>query len=354
MENPMFRIPLSLLVLSVALSSCSKSSTAPSNGTTDSRGTPITGENAFDISTRLVWSVATNEVLGDAKSGGTLGAAGLAAVRTVDGATRFLTNNPVVFPTLTPDGTNVYADEITADSTLLRRRSLGPNLVARIAGVPGLNAFTFAQSADGRYIAYASASISEPLDPDTIRVLDTVGGARRAFAPGNPIAFSPDDGTLLVADPAGGFALVALTNGASTPVDFAVPGGATLGAIRWDSNGLHALYAINGTELRMSTITGSDVSVAFAPEAIVGPSTVWSPDGSKIALWTTSTENGDVVYRLYVVNPVSHTVSLVALGRSTGGAITWSADGTRLAYLYGGRLFLGSAAAGSGLASTDR
>ena len=213
MENPMFRIPLSLLVLSVALTSCSKSSTAPSGGTTDSRGTPITGDNAFDTSTRLAWSPATNEVLGDAKSGGTLGAAGLAAVRTVDGATRFLTNNPVLFPTLTSDGTQVYADEITADSTLLRRRSLGAATMTRIAAVPGLDAFTFVVSTDGRYIAYAAASISEPLEPDTIHVLDTVAGTQKAFAPGTPIVFSFDDGTLLItgyALYAGIYALLAL------------------------------------------------------------------------------------------------------------------------------------------------
>ena len=341
----MSRIPLLLLLLPVALVSCSKSSTAPSNGTTDSRGTPITGENAFDTSTRLVWSPATNEVLGDAKGGGTLGGAGLAAVRTVDGAVRFLVGTPALFPTLTPDGTQVYADEVTTDSTLLRRRSLGPPAVARIAGAPGLDAFVFVLSPDGRYVAYAGASASEPLQPDTVQVLDTVSGARRMFIPGTPVAFSPDDGTLLVAPASGGYATLALSNGASTPVDFGLPGGASLGAIRWDTNGLHALYSINDTELRMSTIGVSDVSVAITPEAIVGPSTVWSPNGSRIALWTQGTvDNGaDIAYRLYVVDPGPHTVGLVALGRSVGGAITWSSDGTRLAYLYAGQLFLGSA-----------
>jgi hypothetical protein len=351
----MIRFFLPLLVLSVALTSCSKSSTAPSgNGTADSRGTPITGDNAFDTSTRLAWSQSTNEVLGDAKSGGTLGAPGLAAVRTVDGATRFLTNNPVLFPTLTPDGSQVYADEVTLDSTLLRRRSLGPNGVARIAGVPGLNAFAFVISTDGRYVAYAAASLTEPLEPDTIRVLDTIGGVQKSFVPGSPVVFSPDDGTLLMASKAGGYAAVTLSNGASMPVDFGLPGGASLGAFRWDGTGLHVLYSINNTELHINTYPGVDQPVAVTPEAIVGPSAVWSPDGSKIALWTTNTESGDIVYRLYVANPVSHTVSLVALGRSTGGAITWSADGTRLAYLYAGRLFLGSAAAGSATVAADR
>lgn len=350
----MFRIPLSLLVLSVALTSCSKSSTAPSGGTTDSRGTPITGENAFDTSTRLAWSQATNEVLGDAKSGGTLGATGLAAVRTVDGATRFLTNNPVLFPTLTSDGTQVYANEITADSTLLRRRSLGSAAVARIAAVPGLNAFTFELSTDNRYVAYAPASLTEPLQPDTIRVLDTIGGVEKSFVPGTPIVFSPDDGTLLMASKAGGYAMLALSNGAITPVDFGLPGGASLGAFRWDGAGLHVLYAINNTELHISTYPGVDQPVAVTPETIVGPSAVWSPDGTKIALWTTNTENGDIVYRLYVAYPVSHSVGLVALGRSTGGAIAWSLDGSRLAYLYAGRLFLGSAATGTAITAMER
>jgi hypothetical protein len=351
----MSRIPPFLfLAVSIACVSCSKSSTAPSNGTTDSRGTPITGDNAFDTSTRLAWSQATNEVLGDAKSGGTLGATGLAAVRTVDGAVRFLAGTPVVFPTLTPDGSQVYADEVTADSTLLRRRSLGPAAMTRIAGAPGLDAFAFVLSIDGRYVAYAGQSPTEPLEPDTIRVFDNVGGVTKLFAPGTPVVFSQDDGNLLVIPATGGYARVALSNGATTPVDFLLPGGATVGAIRWDSNGLHALYTINNTQLRMSSIPGSDVAVVATPEAIVGPSTVWSPDGSQIALWTTSTENGDVVYRLYVANPVSHTVALVALGRSIGGAITWSSDNTRLAYLYGGRLFLGSAAAASASVATER
>jgi hypothetical protein len=354
MENPMFRTPLSLLVLSIALTSCSKSSTAPTGSTTDSRGTPVTGENAFDTSTRLAWSQATNEVLGDAKSGGTLGAAGLAAVRTVDGATRFLTNNPALFPTLTSDGAQVYADEITADSTVLRRRSLGPAAVARIAAVPGLDAFAFVLSTDGRYVAYAPASLMEPLEPDTIRVLDTIAGVTKSFVPGTPVVFSPDDGTLLMAPPTGGYAALTLSSGASTTVDFGLPGGAILGAFRWDGSGLHVLYSVNNTELHISTYPGADLPVAVTPEAIVGPSPVWSPDGTRIALWTTSTENGDIVYRLYVASPVSHTVSLVALGRSTGGAIAWSSDGSRLAYLYGGRLFLGSATTGSVVAATER
>jgi hypothetical protein len=346
---------LSLLVLSLALVSCSKSSTAPSGGTSDSRGTPVTGENAFDTSTRLAWSQSTNEVLGAAKGGGTLGAAGLAAVRTVDGATRFLTNNAVLFPTLTPDGSQVYANEITVDSTLLQRRSLGPSQVTRIAGAPGLNAFAFVLSTDGRYVAYAGASLTEPLEPDTIRVLDTLTGTRKLFTPGTPIVFSPPtEGALLMASKTGGYAMLTLSNGAVTPVDLGLPGGASLGAFRWDGGGLHVLYSINNTELHINTYPGVDQPVAVTPETIVGPSAVWSPDGSKIALWTTNTENGDIVYRLYVADPVSHTVSLIALGRSTGGAITWSADGARLAYLYGGRLFLGSAVTGTAMTAANR
>lgn len=351
------RIRLSTFALALVLVSCSKTTTAPAGGGADARGTPLTGENAFDTGTRLAWSQATNEVLGDAEGGGTLGGPGLAAVRAVDGASRLLVTNPALFPTLTPDGQEVYYDEITPDSTLLLRRSLGSPAVAHIAGAAGLNVFSLVLSTDGRYLAYSGPG-ADPFDPDSVRVLDTVSGPRKVFAPGFPLVFSPDDGTLLVAPAAGGYAMLVLASGATTPVDFQLPAGATAAAMRWDVTGLHALYTINGRELRMSTVIGAivqDAPVAVTLETIVPPSPIWSRDGTRIALWTTGPIDGgsDTAYRLYVASPTAHSAGLVALGRSVGGAITWSSDGTRLAYLYGGRLFVGSAIA-AGAASAAR
>ncbi|MFI5370578.1 MAG: hypothetical protein ACHQ52_03395 [Candidatus Eisenbacteria bacterium] len=346
---PRLRLPnllrLPTLALALALASCSKTTTAPSGSTAEARGTPLTGENAFETGTLLVWSQATNEVVGDAKGGGTLGGPGLAAVRTVDGASRLLVTNPSLFPTLTPDGQQVYYDEITSDSTLLRRRSLGSTSVARITGAAGLNVFSLALSADGRYVAYAGPG-ADPLERDSIRVLDTVSGQRVTLDPGTPVAFSPDDGTLLVVAARAGYATVALSNGAATPVDFGLPAGATVGAVRWDAGGLRVAYTINASELHVMT-GGGDLLAATLPEAIVPSSPIWSPDGTHLALWTMGPIDGgaDTAYRLYVVSPGAHSAGLVALGRSIGGAIAWSSDGTRLAYLFAGRLFAGSAIA---------
>src|SRR5690349_5116703 len=173
---------IAILPLAFVLASCAKSHpTAPGGGTADSRGTPLTGEMAFETTTRLTLSAVTHEVLGNAKAGGTLGGPGLAAVRTLDGAVRLLETSPVLFPLVTPDGQSVYYDLVTPDSTVLRRRSLGSTATARIAATGGLSAFTFALSPDGRYLAYAGPG-ADPLDPDSVRVLDTTNGQHVTYA----------------------------------------------------------------------------------------------------------------------------------------------------------------------------
>jgi len=346
---------IGFLSLALLLASCSKSATtAPGGVDSDARGTPLSGENAFETGTRLSWSPLTNEVLGSAKGGGTLGGPGLAAVRTIDGAARILDPAPALFPLVDPDGRHVYYDAVAVDSTFLRRRSLGASGVTSVAAVSGLGACTFAISPDGRYLAYAAADV-DLAGPDSLHVLDQSSGRRVTFAPGWPIAFSFDDGTLLVTPPGGGWAAVALSSGATTPVDFALPGGAGIGGIRWDSFGLHALFAYQAHELWISTILGAQARVVTVPETIVASSITWSPDGTRAAFWTVGPiDNGaDTAYRLYVVSIAAHAAGVVAIGRSVGGAIAWSPDGARLGYLYGDRLFSVSVVA-AGAAATAR
>jgi hypothetical protein len=341
-------IRLAAPLLALVLVSCSKSSTtAPGGGGADARGAALTGESAFESGTLLAWSAATNEVIGAAKAGGTLGGPGLVAVRLADGAPRLLDADTALFPRVTPDGASVIYDAVTPDSTVLRRRLLGgAGTTSRLAAAPGLSAFTFTISADGRYLAYAGAG-ADPLEPDTVRVLDGTTGQRRAYAPGWPLVFSPGDGTLLVTPAAGGWSEVALASGATQAVDFALPGGATTGGIRWDASGLRALFTYSGNQLWQSTILGAQSPIYSAPETIVAPSCTWSPDGSRVAFWTVGPIDGgaDTAYRLYVVSVAAQAGGVVAIGRSVGGAIAWSPDGTRLAYLFGERLFTASVVA---------
>ncbi len=338
------------LLAVLALASCSKTTTtAPTGGGADARGTPLTGEGAFESGTTLAWSASTNEILGAARAGGTLGGPGLAAVRIADGAVRMLDPAPALFPRVTPDGVAVLYDAVTADSTVLRRRLLGgAGTVTRLAANAGLAALTFTLTNDGRYLAFAGPG-ADPLEPDTVRVLDLTTAQRRAYAPGTPLVFSPGDGTLLVAPAAGGWAEVNLGDGSSQAVDFALPGGATLGGIRWASGapGPTALFAYSGSQLWASTILGSQGLIFTAAETIVGPSLTWSPDGARVAFWTTGPIDGgaDTAYRLYVVSVGAGTGGVVALGRTVGGSIAWSPDGTRLAYLFGERLFTTSVVA---------
>lgn len=346
MARPRLLIPcLALFALS-----CAQSTTAPpSNGTgTDSRGTALTGEHAFDISTTLAWSQASNEVLGAAAFGGTTGGPGLIGVNAVSGGVRLLDAAPVLFPAVTHDGANVLYDAVVSnasapanDSTLLRVRSLAGSAPATLTSCPGLCAFTFVLSADDRYLAWTGTA-SDPLEPDTVRVLDRVTGARRAFVTGEPLTFSPDDGTLMIRNPlgAGGYATVALASGTLTPFPLDLPAGATGATLRWATDGVHALYVLSGNQLRVLTPSG-DALLFAAPESIEPTSLTWSPNGARVALWTVGPiDNGaDTAWRLYAVNVGGASGALTALGRSVGHAITFSPDGSRLAYLYADRLF---------------
>lgn len=352
-------LPLALLLATLA--SCS----SPADNSflpdaPDARGTPLGPAGAFSATTSLAWSAATNELVGQAPSGGGNTGA-LVAMNAATGALRPLDADAPLTVRLSSDGTVVLWDAFDGggDTLSLRRATLGGGGDERVTYAVGLSPHAFAIAPSGSLVAWSRQSLFD-IEPESIRVVAfpvPVDPARAAPArattaaqgtqfatvePGTPVLVSPGGDALLYRPGAGAssYARWSAVTRTSTPYALGLPDNARGASLRWGAAGIQALYAIGARALwRRDADAGTDTPLMFTPgDSIAAQTPVWSPDGAKAALWTLEYLPIQQVTqaRLYVVNtsgPV--TAAVVAIGTEPPGAIAFSPDSKRVAYLFG-------------------
>jgi hypothetical protein len=163
-------------------------------------------------------------------------------------------------------------------------------------------------------------------------------------------SFSPDESRILCRVHPWGLAIFSVNGGSPELVDLPELYHLQEGVIRWAPQGLQVVYGIYGIVglyeqwSGMSQDFGTDVGVPFTFEP---PSSVtMSSDGRKVAYWRYDCTEftgflGSCVtgqHLLHVVDVESGTTTRQAVhsGGRIGGAITFSPDGSMLAYLYDG------------------
>ena len=121
-----------LCVLALPVCGCSKSKSNPVAPAppSENRGTPLGADNVFLTSNLLLWSAATNEIVG-AGSYSTPSLEGLIAMHGATGDTRVLDSEGGLLPLASSSGTPVYYGATVFDPTFGQRRAVGQEHVPR-------------------------------------------------------------------------------------------------------------------------------------------------------------------------------------------------------------------------------
>jgi len=264
--------------------------------------------------------------------------------------------------------------------------------LTRIADEPGryYGSNPTSLSPDGRWLAFAPGSASSPGEDDQtifVRDLDTDAPARpvAVFALVYSLAISPDGGKLIVH---GDIERQERSWPDISPYYLIDHEAQTISALPWLQSTRDVMWSPEGERLSFTRqieggdeLVVSDVSGAVKMRATVPyPGIIsWSPDGSTLAIDSFSADDGLGTYLLdrfgnvRLLTPVrsidftgahwspdSRTLSLGAYDEATDGAVialvdvgtgasktltagekpAWSRDGTRLAFIRGGNLFL--------------
>lgn len=113
-----------------------------------------------------------------------------------------------------------------------------------------------------------------------------------------------------------------------------------LNEVRLSPDGRYALYTSPGASISeiytLELSTGAIINIPGGPEA-KNYYPVWSPDSTKIAFSATFYKNGKYYNQIRVSTIKSESSSVLAISSCYATPVTWSADGSKLAFLSGCR-----------------
>jgi hypothetical protein len=352
---------LSLLLLAASCSSDGGAKNPVIPPASNTRGTAVGPDHVFAHASPLVWSAVTNEVIGFSSPTPAAGT-GLLAMRGSDGVVRVLDAATPLALALSSDGARVYyvADLAPAsgDSMVLRRRALQGGAAELLGSAPDGTPISFVLSLDGDWLAWGRGG-ADPFDPGplTLRRLST--GDTIEVGVGAPVAIAPD-GSQLVYRPDPGSPALRLWSRATrteTSFDSELPIGAGPPAWRWDITGLRALY-ISGARsvVHFNHDLGTSVTVFNSPWDLDVQPPFWAPDGQHAAVWGRKpAASGNYTDRVLDVVDLGVPIGFpVASGSEDPGAVTFSADASLTAHLYGERLYQANAASTTAAAHVAR
>jgi hypothetical protein len=333
------------LACAVALASCSTTSdNSVGPPPFNPRGTAVGPDHVFNAASPLAWGTS-NEVVGFSSATPAAGS-GLLAIGMGSGVVRVLDPATPLAMAMSDDGAEVvYVADLPpadGDSTVLRRLALAGGAATRVAACADGCFITFALSHDGNWVAWSGTG-SDPLEPDTLRLVELATGDITTVGLGAPVALAPDGSQMLYRPDPGSPALHMWTRAGGTDDSFdpGFPTGAGPAAWRWDAQGLRALYIEAPRKLHLTNPgLGTDTFTLLPDDLDIRPP-IWSPDGSHAAVWGSrlAPSQNYTEHNLYVVNLSSHAVTDVASGSEAPGAVAFTVSATRVAYLYGERLY---------------
>src|SRR2546425_1872173 len=235
------------------------------------------------------------------------------------------------------DAASIGIYVVNADGTGLLRLTMDPEWVG--SGVSNV-----AWSPDGSKIAFVGVAgpleVVEADGTDRITVADVC-----KIWPPDPISWSPDGKKIAycTGSPDGGWPEIYVSNAdgsAQTRITHGYRGadnccGDANSAPSWSPDGTriayqHNSYATSKWDIHVINVDGTN-EVNLTDALPFGLYPVWSPVGARLAFWSNS-NNGP--YEIYVVNADGSGLAPVTAGASFDECryISWSADGTRLAY----------------------
>jgi len=357
---------LPLLPLLLFAASCSKDADNPVvPPVNDARGTAVGPDHVFSHASPLVWSQATNEVIGFSSSTPAAGT-GLLALSVGDGVVRVLDPATPQALALSPDGAAVYyavdLPPASGDTVVLLRRPLAGGAPELLGSAPDGTPISFVLSLDGDWLAWGRAG-SDPLEPGTLTLRHLTTGDTIEVGAGSPVAMASDGSQIVYRPDPTSPALRKWTRATRQDADFdpAFPIGSGPPTWRWSGSDPSTLNdrgsPAHMVALRQFLPSGDTDFPSFssADEIVVGPP-FWSPDGSRGAAWTRRpSASGN--YSTYMLNVFDLPVGVgvvVASGIDEPGGATFSSDASRIAQLFGERLFVSNAATTPGVAVAAR
>ncbi len=348
----------SLLPVCIAvLTACGGSITETGTGLPENRGTEIVPGVQIERFTELAWSANGAEIY--FQTAGT-GGARLYAVPVGGGTPRELDGprDGYVDVTSSADGNWLYfaADLRSGVRTLYRLNLAGGPAEVLANRTPGRVAVT---RADGKLVLPApnGATVAFVVAPDSVFTLNVSTGQRTFVTTGceRLVAQSADLRTILCVTAPGGtgaYLNVDLQQRTATVTSVLPPSEGVPQLIHWDANGVSVAYqTVVGLNIWNAQRNTTDVVFTFPPRVglILDPrSAAWSRDGRRIAFWiheclrrrgiSVCEEGQSILYILDVTNRQFGVVA-VARGAEGGQSMALSANGSRVAYVFDGRLY---------------
>lgn len=348
--------------LGAAAGACSTEGPASTgiNELPENRGTELATSVDANVVGEIAWSANGAEVFFQtAESPGRLAAASMT------GGTRFLDGPRDGYYDLVAaaDGSAVYfAADLSAGARSVYRLPLSGGSVqtlttrgtSTIAAAPADGRLAL-PSPDGTLVAFSAR-------PDSIFVQTVATGARSFVAVGceRIVDWSPDQKTLLCQTGRAGtgvFRTMSLATGATAIIEIVPLNQGTMQMIDWQAGGLRASYLnIGGIFLWNSqTQSGTPIlALAGGPATSLDPRNAdWSRDGTKVAYWVHqclvqrglgACERGQSL--LYITDIPRNRTGMVAVAKGGQGGqfLALSPDGSRVAYLFDGRIYWQSTA----------
>ncbi len=265
---------------------------------------------------------------------------------------------------LSPDGATVYSvvdlPPANGDSVVLRRRPVSGGAPEQLGAAPDGTPITFVLSLDGDWLAWARAG-ADPMDPGPLVLRHLSTGDTLEVGIGTPEAIAPDGSQVLYRPDPASSALrwwdrAARTDSPFNPF-FSTPAGPA--AWRWSGSDPSALWdhgspavSVVWTQFHNLGSGTTYLSVFQSADTIDVRPPFWSPDGSRAAVWTRRTSRFATEHLLYVFDVFGALRAVVATGTDEPGAATFSSDASRIAQIFGERLFVSNAATNPGAVAT--
>jgi len=338
-------LPLLLLAASCSSKSADNPVSPPVN---DAHGTAVGPDHLFAHASQLVWSAVTDEVIGFSSPTPAAGT-GLIAVRVGDGSTRVLDPATPLQLALSPDGAAVYyvvdLPPADGDSVVLRRRPISGGAPEPLGAAADGTPITFVLSLDGDWLAWARAG-ANPLDPGPLVLHHLSTGDTLEVGVGSPEAIAPD-GSQVIYRSGSALRLWVRATRSESDVVLGIPAGTGPPAWRWDANGLRALLVDVNRQVKLFNYPlGTITTVYTSPLDLDGSPAIWSPDGLAGAVWASKpAASGTYTSHVLEVFDIGAKVGVpVASGVEEHGAATFSSDDSRIAQLFGERLYVANAA----------